>query len=66
MIPRFHGFIGVSMLIGLLAITCATQGPMPAPAVQETRDPLDEAIASGDWETARMHYEQLLTRSPKD
>ncbi|MBI5062495.1 MAG: tetratricopeptide repeat protein [Desulfatitalea sp.] len=54
------------MLIGLLAIACATQGPMPAPAVQETRDPLDEAIASGDWETARMHYEQILTRSPKD
>jgi len=63
---RFHGLIGVSIIIGLLAMACATPAPGPEPAVQEAPDPLEEAISDGDWETARLQYEQLLEKNPKD
>lgn len=66
MIPRPHGVIGASLLIGLLIIACATPPPVPQTPPQPPRDPLEQAIASGDWESARMHYEQILLKNPKD
>ncbi len=66
MIPRLQGFLGVSILVGLLAIACAAPAPKPEPAVREAPDPLEQAILNGDWETARLHYEQILAKNPKD
>ena len=33
---------------------------------QPAPDPLSQAIESGDWETARLHYEQVLAKNPMD
>ena len=66
MIPRLQGFFGVSVLIGLLLIACATPAAKPEPAVQTAPDPLGQAIESGDWESARLHYEQILVKNPED
>ncbi len=66
MIPRFHGIVCGSILVGLLVIACATPAPVPEPAAQRPPDPLEQAIESGDWETARLHYERILLQNPKD
>jgi tetratricopeptide (TPR) repeat protein len=65
-IPKWHGWIGASVLFGLLVTACATHTPAPRPEAQTPPDPLAQAIADGDWETARMHYERILDANPKD
>ncbi|MFZ1984537.1 MAG: tetratricopeptide repeat protein [Desulfatitalea sp.] len=34
--------------------------------VRQNKDVIDEAINSGDWEAARIYYEQLLAKAPGD
>jgi tetratricopeptide (TPR) repeat protein len=64
--PRFPGWIGVWIVYGLLTMACATRAPLPEGEVPVPSDPLEQAIANGDWETARLHYERILDANPKD
>jgi tetratricopeptide (TPR) repeat protein len=52
--------------IGLVAVACATQPQVPVSELRENKDVIDEAIASGDWEAARIYYEQRLAKAPED
>jgi tetratricopeptide (TPR) repeat protein len=53
--------------IGLITVACATQPQAPVSELREqNKDIIGEAIGSGDWQAARIYYEQLLAKTPGD